>query len=242
MAFRAGVPWEAGKPTASVINVDPKYAADLVTPLHELQHALNFSRVAKSDPADASTIGLLLHELLPKTEQGSLNKRMGQYQDVMAPQISAPMGEALQQVQHYGENAFRPTPSGYAPAGGGQGYYKAGENLNEFYQRAMMDEGLAYLAEQTVHAAPPPGMFLPALNAAPKQELQGLANQLGVGTSTPIPFQPPAPRPGMDFQNLSMDEFLNKHAAPAEGQGQVGGQTGGEVDWQALLNSLGFGQ
>ena len=229
MAKKAGVPEMAGKPSGSVVSVDPKYVRNPEVPLHELQHSLNFDRVAATDPADASTIGLLLHELMPKTQQGSLNMRLGQYQDVMAPQISAPMNKALEEVQHYGQQAYTPTPKGSAPSGGGQGYYAPGENLNDFYQRAMMDEGLAYMAEQS--------MIPDAVSKMPGDiNLGDLAGKLNVGTSMP---NPPKFTPNMDFQNLSVDQLA---AQTPQGQGQVGGITNGEVDWDALLNSLGFGK
>src|ERR1700741_3289013 len=42
--------------------IDPDEVASN-TPLHELQHALSFDRVANTSPPDAATIGLLLREM-----------------------------------------------------------------------------------------------------------------------------------------------------------------------------------
>lgn len=80
LANRVGQPEAANKPINALMNVRSDQVQSIDTPVHELQHYLNYPRVQGTDSADAATIGMLLSEILPQggRNQGSLLKRMNE--------------------------------------------------------------------------------------------------------------------------------------------------------------------
>ena len=181
VAKKAGQPNLTDTPTHGIMNLIPKAARDKVTPVHEIEHFLKFPKIQATDPADAGTIGLLLSDLLPRKEQGSLARRISEYYSTVVPQ-SPPRtagGPNVSQNWKAMSPAQRAVSSAYtAPAelpraqelvNAGAGYYKTGEPMVDFLGRTMMDEGLAHLSEQTV-------------KSSKNQPLMDLAMKLGVGT------------------------------------------------------------
>lgn len=173
LANKLGTPEAANTPINALMNVRADQTGNLGTGVHELQHYLNYPRVAGTNGPDAATIGMLLGELLPQggRNQGSLMRRANEYNAV------APMGVEGPMASMANADFFKPRMAekfnnvvGQTPLHGGEGYYKVGESLPDFTGRAMMDEGLAYLGEH-------------GQTANPQQSLLDLAKSLGVGTT-----------------------------------------------------------
>lgn len=101
----------------------PSYADNPYTVGHEIQHSLNASRVAGTDPIDALTIGTLMRDILPSGRRGSLDT-------VLANQIEAP---SLMQ-RFWSKVNGTSTPINIT-------------NPDRGLMRAAMDEALAYLGE-----------------------------------------------------------------------------------------------
>lgn len=89
---------------------------------HELTHYLTADKLAKMDPDDAATIGMLISDLLPKRGQGSLLGRMGELESL--------------------EKVIGPLAGKNVPA-------RATEVANAV-KRSIGGEGYAHLAERTV--------------------------------------------------------------------------------------------
>jgi hypothetical protein len=133
------------KPTAMKheMKVRPDYAKEPWTAGHEVQHSLNADRVAGTEPLDALTIGTLMRELLPSGRRGSLDTLLRQ------SLMTDPRASLFQKVLGSGPKVVNP------------------QNVDRNVMRGVMDEALAYTAE---NAARP--------NADPL--LRTLAERLGI--------------------------------------------------------------
>lgn len=165
---------------------DPNRLMEVV--MHELQHHLNVGRVTGTAPRDASTIGTLLHDILPKTEQGSLNKRLGElgqdvglgpagYSKVEPAELAKSLGydwTALspERKAQFTEMGLREGNPMRAASYKIPGTYIKGQPWGDFLQQTVMDEGLAHLAEKTAYPPTPE-----------TQPLHDLAAKLGVGAT-----------------------------------------------------------
>ena len=164
------------KPISAYMDVVKSQVKESTVP-HEVQHFLNFPKIQATDPADAGTIGMLLSDVLSGKSQGSLQQRMQEFRGTRIPARPPPTPTVWKGASHVSRavntaaNAPVEGPAAQSLVNAGEGYYKTGEPRSDFLQRAMMDEGLAHLAEQTIK---PQG----------DKTLMDLALKLGVGTGS----------------------------------------------------------
>lgn len=181
MAELAGKPGAALKPQRAVMDVIGHEAGKERTPVHELQHMLNFERVQKTDPADAATIGGLLSEILQGQDIGSLYNRIDQRRKIAPQGITGKIKELVHrrdiQDPWSKKLLYDPDPVATDLVSEGEGYYKPGESLIEVLNRTMMDEGLAYLGEATTQQ---PQEFR-NISGYSQETISNLAKKLGVG-------------------------------------------------------------
>ena len=172
------------------MTADPNKLLEVI--MHEMQHHLNVGRVTGTAPEDASTIGSLLHDILPKTQQGSLNKRLGELgQDVgigpagfaqMPPEeIAKTFGKDWASLSpelkaRYTVHGLEPPTRPRAADFQIPGTYIKDQPWGDFLQQTVMDEGLAHLAEKTAYPPTPE-----------TQPLHDLAAKLGVGATQEKP-------------------------------------------------------
>ena len=158
---------------------------DLETAVHELQHHVNQPRLQQARPEDAAdqaTIGLLLKDLMYNKDISSLQNRADQYRLALGDKPTWSRDIVSPHAKDASGYNFRPTP------------------WSQFLGGAMADEGLAYLANNSMN----------------DPKLAALAEQLGVNPGHVIrPSVTQFVKPGpslMDEVWSSINSMRNKLA------------------------------